>query len=1364
MQLFAGSFLSTYFLEETVRETLEYQAVDLDELRSDLGLIFSQFPRDNHPNESQTEDDLIWPILRKLGWSDSLRQQNLSAGGRLDVPDGLLFIDSAAKARANNQVEEWRRYEHGAAVIESKRWARPLDRAVGRDDAIAPSTQMLRYLRRIGDNSELGLRWGLLTNGARWRLYWAGARSVSEEFFEVDLAGALGLGSPGVPAADEAARGHALKVFGAIFSRAAFIRTGADGRSFHERARAAATFYEERVGNSLSKLVFEDIFPGLCAAVASQSGDAPLHDVRDASLILLYRVLFLLYAEDRELLPVNAEGYGEYALRPKRIEVAERFDRGDAFSTGATQIWSRIADLCRIVDLGDPAIGIPPYNGGLFAPARTPLLEQVRLPDSIIAPLLDKLSFERDGSSRSYINYRDLTVQQLGSIYERLLEHEVVRGNGIVAVQPNAFARKGSGSYYTPDGLVSLILEKTLEPLFGEARTGFAAVIARIEKDDNEGDVAAELNEADPAAALLKLRICDPAMGSGHFLVSLVDLIADKVLEAMAEATALAEEAGYDHVSPVADEIAAIRRTILRNARDRAWDINEAQLDDRHIVRRMVLKRCVYGVDKNPMAVELAKVSLWLHTFTVGAPLSFIDHHLRCGDSLFGLGVRDAIETASNLGGQLLWHEALRNAHRSAEAMRTIESLTDAEIGEAHRSAKMWSDVELMTGELDSFVSFMHALDWLDLSKEKKGLVRLWLDGRFGDAIPIARGRKEPQGGKAKPQEVEAFRELWRTARRLIEEERFFNWQIAFPGVWQDWESSKPRGGFDAIVGNPPWDRFEFEEIPWFAARDPNIALERLKSKREERILKLKQERPELHRQFCDASTRRRQAAKVVKFSGIYSELNTGKLNIYKTFVERSCQLVNARGMVGLLTPIGIGTDHNVSKFVKRITKGRNLKAFIAFENRRRWLFKDVHAEDQPTVFIMGGASREFETFEYAVKLHQLPSGEKPTQPVELSRDTLKLLNPNTGTMPIVRTMDGLSLLLKTYNNFPIFIERPGRNECALFAVKYRQMINMTSRSRGFRTKKMLTEMEGAWPVNNGRYESSKGLWLPLYEGKMVSLYNHRYASVRNSSERISGQGVAIHSKTSDLQDPDYRPHPRYWILESDAKPDFPYAIGFNDICNTNNARSLICAIVPSGAYGNKLPILTWEKPDGHQAAKLQANLACIFTDYLARQKIQSRSLSKYILAQLPLVPHEKYGRKFGDKSAADIIDAAVLELSYTSPDLAPFAKDLGHVDKSTGEEKVLPPFTWNEERRFMLRAKLDAMYFILYGVWDPEKPLVSRKEVEHVYSTFPVLERNERERYEGRYRSLELALLWISALMAGKPDADIRDDVVGVF
>ena len=382
----SGALFTTDYLVEAIKATAAYRAVDVSGLRTQLEQIAATFPQNQRTNESQTEDDFIWPVLASLGWTESLRQQNLTVTGRDDVPDGLLFADAAAKASANVQGDQWRRYAHGLAGVESKRWARPLDRASGRDETTAPSTQMLRYLRRIDDTTGGSLRWGILTNGTRWRLYWAGARSISEEFLEIDLGRVLALEGGGDLFADDATRDHWLRVFAIMFGREAFLRDGADQRSFHDRARSEAAFYEERVAASLSKLVFESVFPSLATAIASAAPDALLTDVRDAALVLLYRLLFLLYAEDRDLLPVSDPRYDDYALRPLRLDVGRRVTTGDAFSTSAARIWSHVSDLSRMIDKGDSSVGIPPYNGGLFATGGTPLLNSARVPDSVMAP------------------------------------------------------------------------------------------------------------------------------------------------------------------------------------------------------------------------------------------------------------------------------------------------------------------------------------------------------------------------------------------------------------------------------------------------------------------------------------------------------------------------------------------------------------------------------------------------------------------------------------------------------------------------------------------------------------------------------------------------------------------------------------------------------------------------------------------------------------------------------------------------------------------------------------------------------------------------------------------------------------------
>ena len=512
-EVFHGGLFAADLLAESIVRSADWEALNeeaLNAIEDSIRAVLARFPTASAPNESQTEDDLIWPVLRCLGWSASLRQQNLAARGRGDVPDGLLFADDAAKDRANDFAEEWRRYEHGIAVVESKRWLRPLDRRTsGPGEGIAPSTQMLRYLRRVDDLTSGELRWGILTNGARWRLYYQGARSVSEQFLEIDLAAVLDLPghNDGLFALSQPERRHGLKLFVLLFRREAFLPGAVDSRTFHQRALDEGRFHQERVAANLSDLVFGRVFPDLARAIADEAPGAPLGEVRDAALVVLYRLLFILYAEDRDLLPVRDTRYDDYGLRDKvRGDVGRRKDRGDTFSETAARYWSAIDDLCRVIDAGDPSIGLPPYNGGLFERERAPLLDRVRLGDRVMADVIDALSYEAGPDGRRYINYRDLSVQQLGSIYERLLEHEIVRDAEEIVVRPNVFARKGSGSYYTPDELVGLILEETIGPLVRSRLHAFAAEATRLRRSRRSARHRLEaLTRLDPAMKLLGL-------------------------------------------------------------------------------------------------------------------------------------------------------------------------------------------------------------------------------------------------------------------------------------------------------------------------------------------------------------------------------------------------------------------------------------------------------------------------------------------------------------------------------------------------------------------------------------------------------------------------------------------------------------------------------------------------------------------------------------------------------------------------------------------------------------------------------------------------------------------------------------------
>lgn len=1363
----AGALFTQDYLVEGITQSQAWAAIDAAALRERLAAILAGFPHASSPNEATTESDLVWPVLEALGWGDYLTQQNLSEKGRVDVPDGLLFIDAEAKAKANAYPEEWRRYECGAAIVESKRWGRALDRAEGRkgSERDTPSTQLLRYLRRIDDLTRGALRWGILTNGARWRLYFAGARSTIDEYLELDLARIIGLDGDLLDSGiTDAERDHWLRVFATLFHRNAFERATADAPNFLERARKEAAFYEERVAKNLSDLVFDRLYPALGKAVAKAApADTPLDDIRQATLILLYRLLFVLYAEDRGLLPVKDRRFDDYALRVARLDIGRRKDDGDAFSTIADAIWRRFASLAKMIDKGDPSVGLPPYNGGLFSGEATPLLASISLGDDVMAEALDILSWEQRGGRRRYINYRDLSVQQLGSIYERLLEFELVRDEtGALDIRPNIFARKNSGSYYTPDDLVLLILDETLAPLIEDAHKAFKDRLASLKPGDSEDYKLTQLQKVDPAKAITRLRVCDPAMGSGHFLVSLVDRLTNHALNAVAEAAALAmQEHGLEYESPVSEEVRKVRATIRGNAEDAGWTVAEEQLDDPQLVKRMVLKRCVYGADKNPMAVELAKVALWLHTFTVGAPLSFIDHHLAAGDSLFGLWVRDAIDKAGK-GGALFLHEPLQRAQNQARIMETIEALTDADIGEAHRSAEMWEGVEAQTGELDGFVSFMHALDWLDLKGADKALVAQWLDGVFGDPMPIARGKRAPESAKAKPEDVERFAAIWREARALIDEERFLNWQITFPGVWTNWGSKGLEGGFDAVVGNPPWDRIKLQQVEWFAARRPEIAKAQRASDRTKMIRALEKRGDPLHADYMKADKRAADTMRIARKGGHYPLLSRGDVNLYSLFVERAHRLVKPEGMVGLLTPSGIASDLSASAFFRKVATGSHVKALYDFENKKVF-FPDVHASFKFCVMTFS-PSRTFGAAGCAFYLHSLAELADPERRFPITAADFARVNPNTGTAPIFRNRRDMALTTDIYARAPVLVDHSSGEKVESWPVKYVRMFDMANDSHLFRTRAELEEAEGAWPIGSNRWQSAGGEWVPLFQGRTVEAYDHRFAGVDYNPENIRRGFVSLPTASEQRVDPSFNVQFQYFVPKKAALDVYSgeHLIAYRRSTATTNSRTMVSAISPFAGYGDSLFLLcvdeALEAADrARVASHLQANLMSIPFDFVGRNKLQGQNYSWYILEQLPVIPPAAYARQFGPKTAADIVREAVLELTYTAHDMAPFARDMGHVD-AAGE--VLPPFAWNEDRRVALRAKLDALYFILYGVFDPALPghdaAQARDDVRYIYSTFPIVERQETERW-GRYRSRDLCLSWINALLAGQPDATVE-------
>ena len=824
-----GNLFANYILTEGINATAEWRASISDStafaaFREGVRQRYDALSGSGGPNEAVTEQELIRPVLELLGWADYLPQQGTTRNE--DIPDYLLFTDAASKERAAERTIPEERFRDAIVVEESKRFGLSLD-ARDRDDgrqSRTPHGQILRYLSTADIESESRIRWGFLTNGGLWRLYDYRARPRATSYFEADLGEMLASGGE-----------DGLRLFYLLFRRDSFTPQQGATTSFLEAALAQGRRYEEKVAQDLSSVVFERVFPKLVQALADSTGE-DLSRVRHAALILLYRLLFVLYAEDRGLLPVNDPRYEDYGLRkPVRDHVAHRMQGNAVFSASASSYYDHLLTLFRQIDEGDESIGLPPYNGGLFASEAAPLLKAARLTDKIVGDIIYDLSHTETEGTRHFVNYRDMSVQQLGSIYERLLEREPVRDdNGGIVVRPNSYARKDSGSFFTPQELVDLIVDRTLKPLAEERLKAFEDRSKELRSDHRPiAERYAELLALDPAEAVLDLKVLDPAMGSGHFLVTTVDFLSDYIAELAEYVPAVPGWLDGEYSSPLVERVATIRRDILQRAQASDWVMDETQLTDQAIIRRMVLKRCIYGVDKNPLTVELAKVSLWLHSFTVGAPLSFLDHHLRCGDSLVGLRVPEATAELNRLGG-LFASSAIAGAEAATSGMQRIEEMSDADVAEVRESAELFRGVEDTTANLRGLLDFLCGLRWLTSDMSGKARMALetplveTLGSRPSEAYSLlARGPDAVGDGETGGDDTSwsGFKELWSDARYIADREGFLHWEAAFPGVWQRWQEEQSVGGFDAVIGNPPWDRIKFQEVEWFATRSPGIAL-----------------------------------------------------------------------------------------------------------------------------------------------------------------------------------------------------------------------------------------------------------------------------------------------------------------------------------------------------------------------------------------------------------------------------------------------------------------------------------------------------------------------------------------------------------
>ncbi|MDB9468019.1 Eco57I restriction-modification methylase domain-containing protein [Dolichospermum circinale] len=786
---------SQHYLDYRIQELPEWQ-LDLKAEFADLkNLYLSKKAILATLNEAQTEDIFIKPALEILGFK--YIPQVISRGqGRAERPDYALFLNESERDTAYSfQNNETAFYSRVLVIAEAKYWQRPLSKISANDQRdifknTNPSFQISSYL------SGTNVDWGILTNGREWRLYYRQASSTATEFYPVDLVELL-----------ETEDIEQFKYFWLFFRSAAFAKDSYN-KNFLERVRAGSTTYATQVGNELKTLVFDQIFPdlarGFIVDAMRRGKTVEPKQIYAATLSFLYKLLFLLYAEARNLLPITT-AYRDYSLIKITQEIAASLDKQRTLSETSTKIYQSLLGLFEIVDRGDKALAVPRYNGGLFHfdfheigdredYPENYFLSEHQISDAILFPALDKLArFEK-----LPIDYSFLGVRQLGSIYEGLLEYRLIiedEKTAKVHLENDKGERKATGSYYTPDYIVKYIVSHTLKPILEERKQRFADLMTQINQlhekmidgrlgIQSRNGLQKDLQRLERQAknTLLDIKICDPAMGSGHFLVEAVDYLTDELINILNE---------YPEHNPILEMLGKTRNSILENLQQQGINI-DINLDDNQLLQRVVMKRCIYGVDLNPMAVELAKVSLWLHFFTIGAPLSFLDHHLRCGNSLIGTTAREAeANMMREESGQLsLLTGPFVGLLRAAEIMRGVSTLSDATFAEVETSERLFKEFD-------------------QAAKPFKRLLDIYVSQFFG--VKQAKNFLERFGINAINAKFENMNAadiaVYEEARRLFDQKRFFHWDLEFPEVFIDLESAswKENPGFDAVIGNPPY-------------------------------------------------------------------------------------------------------------------------------------------------------------------------------------------------------------------------------------------------------------------------------------------------------------------------------------------------------------------------------------------------------------------------------------------------------------------------------------------------------------------------------------------------------------------------------
>jgi hypothetical protein len=1134
--------------------------------------------------------------------------------------------------------------------------------------------------------------WGIVTNGLQWRLLRDSSLMTRLTYIEFDL--------------EQILNGDNFAEFGLFYrlfhrSRLPLGMDDADKcllEFYHQEAIQQGGRVRDRLRDGVERAISR-----LGTGFVQHSSNQQLRKLIEDNLLketdfyrllllLIYRLLFLMVAESRNLLLAGedeekARIYREYYSIERLRLLAERPSyRREGFQ----DIWQGLRVTFSLFDESwrGELLGLSPLNGDLFGSKTLKDLDNCALDNHDLLCALRELSlYEQKGQLRR-VNYGALDVEELGSVYESLLDFhpQFLRRDGIHQfVLVGGTDRKTTGSYYTPPGLVGLLIKSALEPVIEDK-------VRSCIEGFREGSVTAQdkaIVRERTEKALLSLKVCDPACGSGHFLLAAARRIGRELAKVR-----------NDGAQPTPDEL----RIAVRDA----------------------IQNCIYGVDLNLFAVDLCKVALWIEGFSKGLPLNFLDHRIKCGNSLVGVldikcldeGIPDEAFNPVTGDNKTLASQFKKINKKDRQAIESGQLSFNFVYLETERNqyAANWRDLgdipETTAAEVkqkQARYQQTHSQNnvrwWQDYSA-----CNLWTAAFFMpitelnlQLLPTTAALSQLLGGNAVTQRVVD------AANQLAEDKRFFHWPLEFPEVFEV-------GGFDCVLGNPPWEMIQLDPREFFASKNLEIANAKNKSERDKLIKVLQKTNSKLLQELEDAQHDSDAQSKFFRESGRFPLTAVGRINTYAIFAETVRMIINGNGRVGVILPTGIVSNDTTKMFFEDLVISQTLANIISFENED-FLFPDVGNRFSFCLLALSGLNSISQNPTFIYHCHNISHLNQKERFFYLSQEDVKLINPNTLTCPIFRTNRDADLTIKIYQRIPVLEnEKTGKNP---WKISFMLMFMMNTDSYLFKN------------------QSGDNL-LPLYEGKMFFIYDHRYGNYTEqmlNGDQVNFKGIPTPT-IENLQNPHFTVNPRYWVEKNQVdnrlaeRCDKQWLLAFRDVTNSTNERTAIFTVLPKVAVGHKAPLIFINTNQLKFYSLLLANFNSLVLDYVVRQKIGGNSLSFFILKQLPVIPPDRYTPK-----DIKFISDRVLELVYTAWEMQPFAQDM---------EYDGPPFIWNEQRRAILRAELDAYYAKLYGLTRDELRYIL--DPSNIYGpdfpseTFRVLKNNETKKF-GEYRTQRLVL-----------------------